>query len=214
MTDSQFVTQYPRLYHMAHCDAWPLIRRRGLLSTTAILDHCRISGPARDLIERQKRQDIIILKSPLGEHFAIRDQKPVNMNSLATCLGGIDPHDWLRFLNGKVFFWPNRDRLNALLQARAYRRTRHCVIEVDSAKLLCLHSQSITLCRINSGSTIYRPTPRTFADFKSINAYPTNARGKALVAEVAVDYSVPNILAVAIQATIEGNSESNHTVWP
>lgn len=199
---------------MAHCDAWPLIQRKGLLSTSAILDYCRISGSPRDAIERERRQETISVEGPLGEQFSIRDQKPINMKSLATCLDGVEPQEWLRFLNGKVFFWPSRDRLNALLRARAYRHFRHCVIEVDSSKLLNIYAKSVTLCRINSGSTLYRPAQRSLGDFKSISEYPTDSRGRARVAEVAVEYSVPDILNVATQATIEGNSEPSLHLWP
>jgi hypothetical protein len=35
VTPEAFSSLYPRLYHMAHEDAWPQIQRYGLLSTRA-----------------------------------------------------------------------------------------------------------------------------------------------------------------------------------
>ena len=42
---------YPRLYHLTHVDNWDLIRRIGLLSTSALLDLFGIDGKSRRALE-------------------------------------------------------------------------------------------------------------------------------------------------------------------
>jgi hypothetical protein len=68
---------YPRLYHMAHEDAWEQIQRFGLLSTTSILDLWEVKGPERKSIEGNIRRSQIALLHPRHGKVVIRDQKPM-----------------------------------------------------------------------------------------------------------------------------------------
>ena len=43
--------RYPRLWHMAEVENWELIQRRGLLSTSALLDLFQYEGAKREAIE-------------------------------------------------------------------------------------------------------------------------------------------------------------------
>jgi len=77
------------------------------------------------------------------------------------------------------------------------------VITVDTAALLSRHESRITLSPINSGSTIYDPPPRGVNTFHKIEDYPfqqrRRTRGKqGAVAELVVDYSVPDIRNIAV----------------
>ena len=89
-------------------------------------------------------------------------------------------------------------RLNRLLSARAYRQKQHCVLTIDTAKLLKIHADKVSLSPINSGSTIYKPQPRGHSTFLSISDYPFDRwmkkrRGKNGVVELTVDYAVPDL---------------------
>ena len=53
MDAAGLASMYPRLYHMAEEGSWPSIRRHGLLSTSALLDRCLVSGRRRAGIESE-----------------------------------------------------------------------------------------------------------------------------------------------------------------
>ena len=43
---------------------------------------------------------------------------------LYKCLcDGLTPREWYRMLNSKVFFWVTRERLEKMLNARAYKKS-------------------------------------------------------------------------------------------
>jgi hypothetical protein len=140
MTPDELIALYPSLFHMAADRAWPHILQHGLLSTTAVLDLVGLSGDSRRRLEDERREESVTVHSGSGECFVLRDQKPLHPGKLGRCLVGMTVAEWLRLLNGKVFFWPTRRRCEQLLAARAYRGRAHTVIEVDTARLLDGHS--------------------------------------------------------------------------
>ncbi|WP_425491104.1 DUF7002 family protein [Luteimonas fraxinea] len=77
----------------------------------------------------------------------------------------------------------------------SYGKDPHDVLEVDTASLLGVHANSVSLCRMNSGNTLPYPHPRTRDDFRSIADYEINANGapKKPIVELVVDYHVPDI---------------------
>jgi hypothetical protein len=108
------------------------------------------------------------------------------------------PKDWFKILNNNVFFWLDARRLDRLLGARAYRDTHHCVLTIDTARLVNKYSRVITLSPMNSGSTIYRPLPRGKRTFTSIADFPFKERRASrllenTVVELLVKYSVPDV---------------------
>jgi len=191
----RLVELYPRLYHMAEEGTWQSIRDRGLLSTTALLDLYGIDGHSRLEIESQHRPESIVIDHHVYGPTVIRDQKPMRESSLRECLINMLPREWYELLNGKVFFWPTKERLLGLLAAKAYRDRTHCVITVDTERLLANRLDNIRLSPINSGSTIYKPQPRGRDTFLPLNQYPYEERQKKrgikhAVAELCVEYSV------------------------
>ena len=54
---------YPRLYHLTHVENWDLIRRLGLLSTSALLDLFGIHGDFRRRLESSNRRDLVSLRN-------------------------------------------------------------------------------------------------------------------------------------------------------
>lgn len=198
ITPDEFVLRYPKLYHMAESGSWPSIRRHGLLSTSALLDLFEIRDERRATIESCHRPDSVQIKHPAYGEAVIRDQIPMREMTLKKCLRGCSPKEWYEFLNRRVFFWVTEQRVQTLLTARAYRDKEHLVITVDSVKLVQRHGSQIRLSPINSGSTIYKPVSRGLNLFRTFADYPYEERRRArgvahAVAELAVDYSVPNI---------------------
>jgi hypothetical protein len=190
-----FVERYPRLYHMTERNAWPSIRDRGLLSTSAALDLLGITGRVRTELERSQR----LCNHSIGNGnsaITLRDQKPMPPTQLTRCLqDGLTPAQWYRLINGKVFFWAREQRLHGLLNARSYRDFEHDVLVIDTAALMEKYEGSTWLCHMNSGNTFPVAQPRGRDTFRRIRDYPTKRNGspEKEVVEVVVDYCVTDI---------------------
>jgi hypothetical protein len=124
-----------------------------------------------------------------GEVMVLRDQKPLNIKKLESCLVDMTVEEWLALLNRKVFFWPTQRRCEELSRARAYRDSSHLVLEVDTSELIRRYPEGVTFAPINTGSVLYTPRPRGRNTFRGVGEYGRIAR----VAEVAVDYAVPDV---------------------
>lgn len=191
--------RFPRLYHMADENSWPSIEKHGLLSTSALLDLFEVPGYARKLIEECHRPESIRLHHPVHGTAIIRDQKPMSDEGLTRCLNGkLTPSEWYRLLNGKVFFWLTHERLMRLARAKPYRNHRHCILTIDTARLLKRYADRVTLSPINSGCTKPYPATRGQDTFLPIAKYPfahweKQRRKKDPIVELAVQYSVPNL---------------------
>lgn len=180
---------------MATQGSWDSVRQHGLLSTSALLDLFEVEGSARAALESQRRPKSVEINHPILGSATIRDQKPLNEKLLLKCLEGMGPSDWYRLLNEKVFFWADRERLDRFLCAGAYKQDSHDVLVVDTASLLSSHARRAALCRINSGATYFMaPALRGLDTFQRIGEYPArDAKSKTTIAEVAIDYSIPDI---------------------
>ena len=208
---SQFCSYYPRLYHMAEFGTWESIKTHGLLSTTALLDLFEVWGEERHRIERTHRPESVAIKHRHYGTAVIRDQKPMQESALKKCLLGMEPPEWYATLNQRVFFWVTPERVQTLLSAREYRKRKHTVITVDTATLFKKHGDRILLSPINSGSTIYRPVERSAETFRPLGRYPFEERRRLrgvnnAVAELCVDYAVPDIGELAIKAEVRQES--------
>ena len=199
MTVDQLILHFPRVYHMANAGTWESIRQRGLLSTSALLDLFGIGGEERYRIESCHRKESIPITRPQFGTVVIRDQAPMRESALEKCLDGISPREWYELLNRKAFFWASEARVKTLLRARLYRNDEHDVITVDTASLISHHARRVTLSPINSGNTLYNPPLRGSFTFRAITDYPFEERRKKrglgnAIAELAVDYSVPDLI--------------------
>lgn len=63
MTEAELISAHPRLYHMAEDGAWPAIRARGLLSTSALLDLYEVTGETRLSLEARRRPTSVALEA-------------------------------------------------------------------------------------------------------------------------------------------------------
>lgn len=184
---------------MAETGTWQSIRRHGLLSTSALLDLFKINGTERRKIEDEHRPESVPITHEQHGSAVVRDQKPMRESALLKCLQKpYTPMDWFRLLNGHVFFWLDSRRLDGLLGARAYRDTQHCVLTLDSQRLVTDYKRDITLSPMNSGSTIYDPLPRGPKTFLPIADFPFEKRRATrpiqnAVVELLVKYAVPNV---------------------
>ena len=196
-TIEQFTAQYPRLFHMAEHGSWPSIQKHGLLSTTALLDLFEILGTERFKIESEWRRDSISIKHPSYGTATIRDQRPMPPDSLKKVLEDSTPQQWYELLNGKSFFWPTKERLMRLLNAKLYRNRSHDVIIVDTKSLLERHIDNVTLSPINSGFSLFGKGKRSLKTFKSVEEYPpiTNCND---VVELAVEYCVKDVAYLVV----------------
>jgi hypothetical protein len=212
----ELCARFPLLYHMAQLGSWPSIQAHGLLSTSALLDLFEVRGDERYRIESSHRPDSVTIRHPMHGSAVIRDQKPMSDRSLQKALaGGLKPADWYRDLNSRVFFWLAEERLNGLLNARAYRDHPHNVLVVDTRCLVERHEGKIVLSPINSGCTIPFPHKRGPETFRRIADYPY-ARRKRLpnpIVELAVDYSVPDIRELVTEVRETSSGSGTKVVW-
>lgn len=214
----ELVGHYPYLYHMAEADSWDSIQKKGLLSTSALLDLFEVNGQDRFAIESCHRPKSVTIEHPKHGCAVIRDQIPMRERSLLKCLEGVTPRKWYEFLNGKVFLWATLHRLESLLGARAYREKEHLILKVDARKLLTKYASTVLLSPINSGSTIYRPSLRGIKTFQSLNNYPFEERKKKrgvpnAVAEIAFEYAIRDVCQFVVKVEKRRERRVLKVVW-
>ncbi|MDF2792427.1 MAG: hypothetical protein K0S85_180 [Pseudomonas orientalis] len=196
MNLEKLIELHPRVYHMAERGTWDSIRTRGLMSTTAVLDHLEVEGVNRSRFESEHRDQKMDVRAGHSSNIVLRDQKPMPEARLAQALtDGTTPKEWYELINDKVFFWVEEERLHRLLGARDYRHLEHDVLTLDSKALIPAYAEKIWLCHINSGNTWPIPHRRGADVFRRIADYPVKPSGKPVktVVELVVDYAVPNI---------------------
>lgn len=192
----KLIELYPRVYHMAECGTWDSIRRRGLMSATAVLDHLQIEGRNRARYESEHRSEKMSVMAGNPASIVLRDQKPMPEGRLIKALAdGTTPRQWYELINHKVFFWAEEARLHRLLGARDYRRLEHDVLTLDSSTFIPAYADAIWLCHMNSGNTWPMPHRRGKDIFCRIPDYPVKRSGKPAktVVELVVDYAVPDV---------------------
>lgn len=211
------VRHYPYLYHMAESGSWPGIQKHGLLSTSALLDMFEVPKRERYAIESQWRPESITIRHATHGVAVIRDQKPLNEGTLRRLLDGISTTQYYEQLNGKTFFWVRKERLERLLNARAYRGRVHCVLTVDTEALLARHQNDIWLAHINSGATFHGSGRRGIDTFKRISQYPfeemKRKKGQDAIVELAVDYAVKDIADFVIRVEDWIGQDPVRTIW-
>jgi hypothetical protein len=207
-----FVRTFPRLYHLAHHEALPSIRRHGLLSTRALLDLFEIAGALRQNIETRMRSQSVTITHPRHGVAVIRDQKAImSDHRLEQALGGsATAAEFHLLLNSKVFFWVRADRLRTLRDAAAYREEPQLALTLDTRRLVEVYGHELTLCPMNSGSCKPMPHPRTPRIFQTIRDYDfefwrrrKGAAAKAVV-ECTVERAVLDVDRFILQTEVIG----------
>ena len=209
-TKEEIIAKYPVLFHAAECGSWPSIQRHGLLSTSALLDLFQVRGSERQIIESEWRPKSV----PLSHGVAvIRDQRPIKPEDLAPLLkGGLTPSEWYMLLNRKCFLWATKERLCGFLNAKAYRNNVYDVLTVCTRELLEHHSERVFLTSFNTGFVGRAKRRRGINAFQSIKDFPLGNRRKK-VAEVVVDYHVPDIAQFTLSVEQWKGEAFQQTVW-
>lgn len=99
--------------------------------------------------------------------------------------------------------------------AREYEGDRQTIVVVDAAQLVARHGARILLCHMNSGATQPMAFPRGRKTFLAIDEYPLAERwkkygAKSALAEVTVDYAVPDLRDFVIEAYEVGGGRKRH----
>ena len=213
----QIIARHPRLYHMAEAGSWESIRRHGLLSTTALLDLFEVGEPSRTHINAQHRPNDEAIGHPAYGRATIRSQTPMPHGKLQTALTDMEPQEWYRMLNGKVFFWSTQSRLYGFLIATAHRDRPHDVLTVCTRSLVEQYKKEITLSPINSGTVRDvrhkrgRGTFQTIADYRCTNRQYEGER--ECFAELAVEGSVPDIARHTLSVDRWMGSDHQGNIW-
>lgn len=214
MEISHLIARYPRIFHMANAGSWSSIHARGLLSATAALDRLNVSGPLRAKFEDRHRPEMASIHPGLSDDIVLRDQKPMPPSRIERALPpAVSAADWYRLINGKVFFWAQRERLLRLLNS--YGEFEHDVLTVDTASLLSSHASRVRLCHMNSGNTWPMPHPRDASIFKPIDEYPVRPSGlpQKEVVELVIEYGVPDIKDHVLAVTRMRGAEELGSLW-
>lgn len=214
------VGAYPRLYHLTHVDNWRLIQRLGLLSATALLDLFGVEGIERRALESSNRRELSPIHHEAYGTAILRDQKPMDDRGLQRALtDGISPEEWYRTVNAHVFFWVDRERVERLLGARAYRNHRHALLVARTADIVGRHCRRVVLSPLNTGATKPMPHPRGKNCFLPLAMYPfghwrrkRHSLRKAVV-ELAVEGAVPDLLETLELVSIVGRGEPEEILW-
>ena len=136
-----------RLYHLADADNLPSILGHGLMCTARLLDLAGVGEPRRTTLIRGHRPESL----RLSETIVIRDQSPMPPRALAPALdGGLEPSGWYELLNGFVFLWPDRERMER--HRRACGSRPQVVLTFDAAALLDQFEVEAFVSPINSGN--------------------------------------------------------------
>ncbi|MCY4596045.1 MAG: hypothetical protein OXC19_14770 [Bryobacterales bacterium] len=219
MTGNELVAAFPKVYHMAHQDSWPSIHEHGLLSTSALLHLFEIVGEERRAIEAAHRRDSVKIVHPVHGRAVIRDQKPMSDKKLASCLtNGMTPASWYRELNRRVFFWATRERLQCMVDARAYRSDPQIVLTINTRRLVDQYEDQIEVTTINTGSTAYQAQargPDTFvplAEFDYDKSRRKRGRRKA-IAEIVVNDTVPDVTDLIVLAERWIGGDPSSVIW-
>ena len=204
---------------MAEDGTWPSIQAHGLLSTLALVDLYRpVQAVRAEILEQVRPNSITLHDQELG-HAVIRDQRPLKF--LKKCLlPDTSPQQFLDALNGRVFFWLTRKRLETLLGARLYREKQHTVLHVDTNQLVARYGDKIELAPYNTGSMHVPTAPRRGSGvFTAIDDYPYDMwrakRGRQgdAVVELTVPHSIPDIEDMTVRVERWKGGEPIETVF-
>lgn len=198
LSTDYIATRWPRLFHMAEAGSWASVERRGLLSTTALLDLFEVTGTRRDAIESARRPQSVSITHPDHGTAWIRDNRPINETVLRRTLIGMTEPEWYRTLNGRVFFWLTTKRLDKLRNAPPYKAREHDILTFDTAALLESYGHVVELAHLNSGAV--HPSanyPRGAGTFRTIAEYHWRARLAVAPHEPIVELTIPYALSDA-----------------
>ena len=200
MTPDELAERIPRLHHVTDREAWPMIERHGLLTTDGIVERF-VADPAEAArLRTERRADFVTVHDGPDGRVTINDNLPLHFGNLAPHLDdGLTPAEWLRMLNGRVYFWPRVERGAGFLRAGRRGGREKLLLTFSTRSLAAAHEGRLDLAPINTGSALRRPARRGRATFTPASDVGwgewRRLRGRLDdVAEVSVRGGVPDAL--------------------
>ena len=188
MDNVEFLRRHPRLFHLAHAQAWPDLQEHGLLSTAALVSRSSLTPEVREQVLTERRPEAVHLEVPDFESVVVRDQAPLNLAKLAGALtDGMTTQEWLSFLNSLVFLFPDRVTLETLYEK--YKTEPAVVVELNARSLVEAYGALVRVSSINSGATVYVAASRGRETFRGIRQFDN----KRKVKEVALTVDIPDL---------------------
>ena len=185
MEASDFAKRFPKLYHLTFASNLSSIQEHGLVSSTALADRYAFTDAEREACLTRRR---LCNQELYG--VTLRDQHAAAESKMKTCLVGVSIPDWLALLNSKVFFYMELKKAQRM--AETYAAYKNILLEVDTMALLERHAKASFVCRFNSGSFLFKPTPRGRASYIPMAEF--ELRKKSVPAELTVDEAVPGVM--------------------
>lgn len=208
MTPEHFAHRHPVLYHVAPAANWPCIRRHGLLSTSALLERCHVSADRRGSIEAGHRREPTQITCPECQRtLTIRDQRPMSVKKLQSCLIDMTVQEWFRLLNGMVFFWAEAEDATHFL--KAYAGSHQCLIQLRAADLLAAHVDRVAISPINSGSTYYAARQRGRDTFRPLTMHCDTDR----IVEVTIKNAVESVIDFVMRVDAVDANGDRSLLW-
>lgn len=204
MEPQEFVRYRPRLYHAALAANLPLIRKHGLLSTSALLDLADQShrGRRRSL-ESSRRNDVSELLLEDGSTARLRDNKTISDKQLRRLLPtGTPTSAWYEELNRRVFFWVTEGDAAEFLHH--YRDHSQVLMIFDSGRMLELFAPRVAVTTFNTGVT-FNNVPRGPKSFVRLE----DAARASDIRELTIERSVPLADVVVEVWSVHDGARSN-----
>lgn len=175
MSPEEIASMHPRLFHITRPGAVRGIRNHGLLSTDSLLKLFEVAQTERQSIGTQRRSTNIIISHPMYGEATITDNRPLSETALQQCLDdGLQPADWMRLLNRRVFFWVDEKDVDVHLRASIRHGEQRIVLVFDTFSVVSAYHRHVELAAINTGSTIRRPARRGQSTFTPAHQYTYN----------------------------------------
>ncbi|WP_420969090.1 DUF7002 family protein [Bradyrhizobium sp. B120] len=150
------------VYHLVDAANWDRVRRDGLKCTADLIGRDNAACG-----EHRPRA----IAAPDGSY--IRDQAPMPPSALARCLDPpLVPADWYRMLNGLVFFWFDRARVDRHVRA-AHSRQQH-LLTIDVARLVERYAAALRVTPFNTGNAKRKPASRGPRSFVPVDEWLAN----------------------------------------
>jgi hypothetical protein len=189
MDAKQFAVLFPTLYHLTFTSNLDSIKRHGLQSSARLADILLFDTEERDAALNRRRLCIQNIRGA-----SLRDQHTANESKMKSCLVKITPEEWRTLLNAKVFFFLSIEK--TLRFAEAYADYENTILETDTRALLGTHVANTSVCRIQSGSFVFRAVPRGRHSFIPLASFIHRSK-RDTPAELTLDCPVPEILSIS-----------------
>lgn len=172
MSPEEIASMHPRLFHITRPSAVSSIKNHGLLSTSNLLTLFDVPATERKSIETRRRSTNIAITHPVYGEALITDNGPLSEAALLQCLDdGLQPSDWMRLLNRRVFFWVDQRNVDVHLRASIRHGEQRVVLVFDTLSVMNAYHNQVELAAINTGSTIRRPARRGLSTFSPAHRY-------------------------------------------